>query len=92
MRCQAAMIPEMDLGVVIFSNLHPATLVDALIFRIFDEFIGGEKRDWSREILSAVKKYDAKISEIHTLTWPSQCFQEYLHGYNKLHLHHYMMD
>lgn len=62
MRCQAGMIPEMNLGVVVFSNLHPATLVEALLYRIFDSFIGGETRDWSGEVLASVKAYRARMA------------------------------
>ncbi|MBN1271631.1 MAG: serine hydrolase [Candidatus Aminicenantes bacterium] len=62
MRCQVGMIPEMNLGVVILSNLHPATLAEALLYRIFDSFIGGEARDWSGEVLASVKAYRAKMA------------------------------
>ena len=64
MRCMAGMIPEMNLGVVILSNLHPATLVEAVMFTVFDAFIGNQTRDWSSEILTAVKKYNVKMEEI----------------------------
>jgi len=60
MRCQTGMIPELDLGVVVFSNLHPSTLVEALMFYVFDAFIGGEERDWSGEILTLIKEFDEK--------------------------------
>ncbi|MFA7420401.1 MAG: DUF3471 domain-containing protein [Melioribacteraceae bacterium] len=53
----------MNLGIVIFSNLHPATLVEAALFSIADIFIGGEVRDWSRELLAAIKDYKAKMAE-----------------------------
>ena len=60
MRCQTGMIPELNLGIVIFSNLHPSTLVEALLFSVFDAFIGGEARDWSSEILALVKEFEQK--------------------------------
>jgi len=58
------MIPELDLGVVVFSNLHPSTLVEALMFYVFDAFIGGEERDWSGEILTLIKEFDEKTVKV----------------------------
>ncbi len=69
MRCQTGMIPELDLGVVIFSNLHPSTLVEALMIYVFDAFIGGETRDWSGEILTMVNEFKdktARSSQVQT--------------------------
>jgi len=66
MRCQTGMIPELDLGVVVFSNLHPSTLVEALMFYVFDAFIGGEERDWSGEILTLIKEFDEKTVKVQT--------------------------
>ena len=64
LRCQAGLIPELNLGVVIFSNLHPSTLVDALLFSVFDVFIGRESRDWSGEVLASVKELQARMAGI----------------------------
>ena len=68
LRCQTGMIPELNLGVVIFSNLHPSTLVDALMFSVFDAFIGGKARDWSSEVLTSVKEFQARMVEIQRRT------------------------
>lgn len=85
MRCQTGMIPELNLGVVIFSNLHPSTLTEALLFSVFDAFIGGEARDWSGEVLASVKAYQARMAEVQKKravvrvegTSPSLSLEEY---------------
>lgn len=59
-RCQTGFIPEMNLGIVVLSNLHPATLVEAALFTVADAFIGGDAKDWSGELLSAVRAFRAK--------------------------------
>ncbi len=64
MRCQVGLIPEKNLGVVILSNLHPGTLVEAIMYRVFDAFIDGEERDWSSEFLASIKKNNAGMAEI----------------------------
>ena len=70
MRCQTGMIPELNLGIVIFSNLHPSTLVEALLFSVFDAFIGGEARDWSSDILTLVKEFEVKAASSPRRTPP----------------------
>jgi hypothetical protein len=62
-RCQAGFIPELNLGIVVLSNLHPATLAEAALFSVADAFISDEARDWSGELLSAVRAYRAKAAE-----------------------------
>ena len=62
-RCQLGFIPEMNLGLVVFSNLHPATLVEAVLFDVVDAFLDGESRDWSGELLSSIRAYRAKTAE-----------------------------
>ena len=62
-RCQTGFLPEMNLGIVVFSNLHPATLVEAVLFVVVDAFLGGEGRDWSGELLSSTRAYRAKTAE-----------------------------
>ena len=64
MRCQFGLIPELNLGLVVFSNLHPGTLVEAIMYRVFDAFIDGEERDWSSEFLASIKKYNAGMAEM----------------------------
>jgi CubicO group peptidase (beta-lactamase class C family) len=55
MRAQVAMIPEEKLGLVILTNLHGAILPHALMFKIFDAFLGAPQRDWSTELLKTIK-------------------------------------
>lgn len=62
-RCQTGFIPDLKLGIVVFSNLHPGTMVEAALFSIVDAFLGGTTRDWSAEILTAIKDYRAKAAE-----------------------------
>ncbi|MDH3224274.1 MAG: beta-lactamase family protein [Gemmatimonadota bacterium] len=52
MAAVVAMIPEVGLGLVILTNRNGGTVRDALMLRIFDAFLGGVDRDWSRELLA----------------------------------------
>jgi hypothetical protein len=65
MRAQVAMMPEEKLGVVILTNLHGTVLPHALMYRVFDLYRGGPERDWSAEMLKAVKGLEeqAKVAE-----------------------------
>lgn len=45
------LIPEQRVGVVVFANLDHAELRHALMYRVFDAYLGGPQRDWSRELL-----------------------------------------
>jgi polyphosphate glucokinase len=58
------LVPELNLGLVVFSNLHPGTLVEAIMYRVFDAFMDGEERDWSSEFLASIKKYNAGMAEM----------------------------
>ena len=65
MRGEVAMIPEEKLGLVILTNRHGSILPQALMFRIFDSYLGAAPRDWSAEMLKAVKGLEdqAKVAE-----------------------------
>ncbi|UCC38748.1 MAG: serine hydrolase [Candidatus Aminicenantes bacterium] len=56
MRCLVGMIPEENLGVTILTNVNPTSLNEALMFKVFDIFLGTEKRDWSAEMLAGAGK------------------------------------
>lgn len=63
-------IPEEHLGVVCLTNLNSAVwdqLNAAVMFRVFDAYLGAPERDWSTEILSKIKpvlaKYDEHVAE-----------------------------
>lgn len=44
------LIPEERVGVVVFANLDHAELRHALMYRVFDAYLGGPQRDWSKEL------------------------------------------
>ena len=60
MRALVGMLPEERLGVVVLTNLNPSSVDEGIMFRVFDEYLGGEKRDWSKDMLeqfrAAVKR------------------------------------
>jgi CubicO group peptidase (beta-lactamase class C family) len=45
-----ALIPEERLGMVVYLNLDHAELRHALMYRVFDAFLGAPPRDWSTEV------------------------------------------
>jgi CubicO group peptidase (beta-lactamase class C family) len=55
MKAEVAMIPAEGLGIVILTNLHGTNFTQALMFKVFDLFLGGPPRDWSSELLNATK-------------------------------------
>ncbi len=44
------LVPEERVGVVVFANLDHAELRHALMYRVFDAYLGGPPRDWSTEL------------------------------------------
>jgi CubicO group peptidase (beta-lactamase class C family) len=46
------LIPERHLGVVIFANRDHAELRHALMYTVFDDYLGASKHDWSAEMLT----------------------------------------
>ena len=66
MRAQVALIPEEKLGLVVLSNMNGSGLPTALMYRIFDAYLGGAPaRDWSAELLKSWKTLEeaAKAAE-----------------------------
>lgn len=65
MRSAVGMIPEEKLGVVVLTNRHGSVLPHVLMYRIFDDYLGVPKRDWSAEILKKFKALEdqAKAAE-----------------------------
>lgn len=53
MHALVGMIPDERLGVVILTNLNPHNLTYALMYRIFDAYLGAEPVDWSARMLAA---------------------------------------
>ena len=58
MRAEVAMMPEEKLGLVVLSNLNGNILPHALMFKIFDLYLGGTQRDWSSELLKATNRLE----------------------------------
>ena len=55
MRAEVAMMPEEKLGVVILTNKNGTVLPQALMFKVFDAYLGGPQSDWSAKILKSFK-------------------------------------
>lgn len=55
MLAMVGMMPEEELGVVILSNLQGQLLPTALMFRIFDAYLGAPPKDWTGDMLKAIK-------------------------------------
>jgi CubicO group peptidase (beta-lactamase class C family) len=68
MRAAVGMMPEEKLGLVVLTNLNGTILPHALMFKIFDAFLGEPSRDWSSEMLKATKGLEeqAKANEKKT--------------------------
>jgi CubicO group peptidase (beta-lactamase class C family) len=65
MRAEVALMPEEKLGVVVLGNMNGSILPVALMYRIFDSFLGTPSRDWSAELLKSSKTLEeqAKAAE-----------------------------
>jgi hypothetical protein len=84
-----ALIPEENLGVAILTNMHVASMHNALVFRIADLFLGPPMEDWNLKFLEAQKQADAqsiskrkKLEDARTKgTGPSLPLQSYVGTY-----------
>jgi CubicO group peptidase (beta-lactamase class C family) len=73
------LIPERRLGVVVFANRDHAELRHALMYTVFDRYLGPSKHDWSAEMLALYsalreegKKTERQIDASHVMgTQPS---------------------
>jgi CubicO group peptidase (beta-lactamase class C family) len=65
MRAEVAMMPEEKLGLVVLTNLGGNILPHALMFKIFDVYLGAPQRDWCAEMLKTTKGLEdqAKAAE-----------------------------
>jgi CubicO group peptidase (beta-lactamase class C family) len=83
------LIPEERVGVVVFANLDHAELRHALMYRVFDAYLGGPPRDWSRELLklygdraAAARKAEAESDNRRQLnTQPTHPLADYAGSY-----------
>jgi CubicO group peptidase (beta-lactamase class C family) len=60
MIAMVGMIPEERLGVVVLSNLQGQLLPTALMFRIFDAYLGSQSKDWAGEMLKGMNGLEAQ--------------------------------
>ena len=58
MRAEVAMMPEERLGLVILTNMNGTALPVALMYRIFDTYLGAPERDWSAELFKTFKAFE----------------------------------
>jgi CubicO group peptidase (beta-lactamase class C family) len=57
MRAQVGLLPEERLGVVLMANSDQAgSLLAGLQYRVFDAYTGGVRRDWSADLLAALRR------------------------------------
>ena len=57
MRAQVGLLPEERLGVVLMANSDQAgSLLAGLQYRVFDAYTGGVRRDWSADLLAALRQ------------------------------------
>jgi CubicO group peptidase (beta-lactamase class C family) len=89
MRAEVALMPEEKLGLVVLTNLSGSLLPVALMYRVFDSFLGAPPRDWSAELLKATKTLEQQAkaaekkqeSERATGTKPSVSLDKYAGTY-----------
>jgi hypothetical protein len=55
MAAVVAMLPDDDLGLAVLTNLDGNTLRDAIMLRVFDNYLGAPERDWSRALLAVAR-------------------------------------
>lgn len=56
MHALVGMLPEENLGIVVLTNRSPNYLTYALMYRVFDSYLGGTKKDWSAELRTGFKR------------------------------------
>ena len=86
---QTAMVPAENLGLVVLSNSESAAST-VMMYKVLDVFLGGPKRDWSREYLArtaaakqaAAKEDEARIAARVPNTKPSLDLSGYAGTYN----------
>ena len=84
-----AMIPEEKTGVVILTNMDGTFLTYALMYRLFDGFLGAPPRDWSGEFHEAIDGFFKQEEEAEKKreeqrakgTKPSLALKEYAGTY-----------
>lgn len=90
MRAEVAMIPEANVGIVILTNMNGTLLPQFLCYRIFDQYLGQQPKDWQAEALPKIKALekagqaaqDKMIADRVKDTHPSLDLQSYAGTYN----------
>ncbi len=59
MYSQVALVPEEALGLVVLTN-GMTSVQDVVMYRILDAYLGGEPRDWSRELLQRSGRHEQR--------------------------------
>jgi len=57
------LLPDHEVGVVVFANRDHAELRHAIMWKVFDAYLGGAARDWSAELLALYDSLDARDRE-----------------------------
>jgi hypothetical protein len=63
MSALVAMMPEEKTGVVVLTNMNSSFLTYALMYRLFDGFLGAEPKDWSADLLKAIEGFESAGEE-----------------------------
>ncbi|MDQ3745758.1 MAG: serine hydrolase [Acidobacteriota bacterium] len=74
MTSRVALMPEENLGVVILTNSE-TPLQSFLWYKVFDEFLGGQQRDWSADYMARAKaakeRADAEAKKVEEARVPN---------------------
>jgi CubicO group peptidase (beta-lactamase class C family) len=89
MSCVVALIPEERVGVVILTNLGGSVYSGAVMYHIFDQFVGAPRTDWSQyyrrlldSVLNVGRQAQAKLEAARVPnTRPSRPLADYVGGY-----------
>jgi CubicO group peptidase (beta-lactamase class C family) len=54
------LLPDRDVGVVVFANRDHAELRHAIMWRVFDAYLGAEPHDWSADLKALYDSLDAR--------------------------------
>lgn len=57
------LLPDDGIGVVVLANAERTGLAPALVLTVFDEFLGGPDRGWSRRVLAKYEEEERKEDE-----------------------------
>jgi CubicO group peptidase (beta-lactamase class C family) len=60
------LLPELNVGVVVLTNAEGSGVASALMMRVFDNFLGAPKKDWSARILARKKISEDKAKAEET--------------------------